>query len=141
MNSIGVKKLSEHAFLPSRGSLRSAGLDLRSPCNVTIPKHGKGLVLTDLAISLPYNCYGRIASRSGLALNNFIEVAGGVIDQDYTGNVGVILYNHSNEDFVVQKGDKIAQLICEVIVYPTVCEIFETEKTERSANGFGSTGK
>jgi len=104
MTSIGFKKLSEHAYLPVRSSPKSAGLDLRSPYKVIIPKHGKKLVLTDLAVKLPPNSYGRIASRSGLALNNFIEVAGGVVDQDYTGNIGVIFYNHSDIDYTVQSG-------------------------------------
>lgn len=142
MNSIiGFKKLSVYAFLPSRGSPKSAGLDLRSAYQVVIPKHGKNLVLTDLAVQLPENCYGRIASRSGLALINFIQVAGGVIDEDYTGNVGVILYNHSDDDYIVQVGDKIAQLICEVIKYPDVYEVSNIKETERNSKGFGSTGK
>lgn len=138
---IGFKKLSTHAIIPSRGSPMSAGLDLRSPYKVVIPKHGKNLIPTDLAVQLPKNCYGRIASRSGLALKSFIEVAGGVIDEDYTGNVGVILYNHSNQDYTVEVGDKIGQLICEVILYPTVHEVYNIYETERSNNGFGSTGK
>jgi len=66
------------------------------------------LIPTDLAVELPHNCYGRIASRSGLALNSFIEVAGGVVDRDYKGNVGVILYNHSDEDYTVEVGDRSA---------------------------------
>ena len=142
MNSIiGFKKLSSFAFLPTRGSPYSAGLDLKSPYEVIIPKHGKALLLTDLAVQLPQNCYGRIASRSGLAFNNFIEVAGGVVDQDYTGNVGVILYNHSDQDYTVRVGDKIAQLICEVIMYPSVVEIFKLQNTQRNVGGLGSTGR
>lgn len=141
MSSIGFKKLTENAFLPSRGSAKSAGLDLKSSHRVIIPKHGKNVVYTDLAVKLPENCYGRIASRSGLALNKFIEVAGGVVDEDYTGNIGVILYNHSNEDYIVEVGDRIAQFICEVILYPEVYEISEISETKRGSNGFGSTGK
>src|SRR5204862_306242 len=110
MNSvIGFKKLSENAFLPTRGSPKSAGLDLRSPYQIIIPKHGKNLVPMDLAVQIPENCYGRIASRSGLALNNFIEVAGGVIDEDFCGGIAVILYNHSDEDYIVQRGEKFTQ--------------------------------
>lgn len=138
---IGFKKLSNKAFIPNRSSPRAAGLDIRSPYQVVIPKYGKKLVLTDLAAQLPPNCYGRIASRSGLALKNFIEVAGGVIDQDYTGNIGVILYNHSSEDYTVKVGDKICQLICEVILYPSVQEVFHIDATERNENGFGSSGR
>lgn len=64
----------------------------------------------------------------------------GVIDEDYRGNVGVVLFNHSNEDFVVKKGDRIAQLICERIFYPVLEEVSTLTDTKRSDGGFGSTG-
>ncbi|XP_055307202.1 deoxyuridine 5'-triphosphate nucleotidohydrolase-like [Sitodiplosis mosellana] len=95
---------------------------------------------TDIQIEVPYGTYGRVASRSGLALKNFIDVGAGVIDQDYRGNVGVILFNHSNENFDVKKGDRIAQLICERIVYSTLVQVNTFADTIRGAGGFGSTG-
>ena len=75
--------------------------------------HGKCLVKTGLAMALPPGCYGRVAPRSGLALKKFIDVGAGVIDSDYRGKLGVILFNFSNEDFVINMGDRIAQLIFE----------------------------
>lgn len=63
-----------------------------------------------------------------------------MIDEDYTGNVGVLLFNHSDKDFEVNEGDRIAQLICEKISYPTLVEVEELESTARGAGGFGSTG-
>ena len=74
---------------------------------------GKVLIFTDLQIQLPGGCYGRIAPRSDLALNHHIYVGGGVTDQDFRGNVGVVIYNHSDAPFIIASGDRIAQLICE----------------------------
>lgn len=63
-----------------------------------------------------------------------------MIDEDYRGNVGVVLFNHSEIDFPVKKGDRIAQLICERIFYPVLEEVKSLDDTERGASGFGSTG-
>lgn len=98
------------------------------------------LVKTDIAIKLPDQCYGRIAPRSGLALSNFIDVGAGVIDKDYKGNICVLLFNHSNSDFEVKRGHKIAQLICEVILYPDLVEVKDVGESERGTKGFGSSG-
>lgn len=98
------------------------------------------MVKTDIQIEVPFGTYGRVAPRSGLAWKNFIDVGAGVIDQDYRGNVGVILFNHSDVDFDVKKGDRIAQLICESIVYPNVVQSESLTETTRGEGGFGSTG-
>uniref|UniRef100_A0A2C9KJ08 Deoxyuridine 5'-triphosphate nucleotidohydrolase n=1 Tax=Biomphalaria glabrata TaxID=6526 RepID=A0A2C9KJ08_BIOGL len=101
---------------------------------------GKEIVKTDIQISVPDGCYGRVAPRSGLAAKSFIDVGAGVIDQDYRGNVGVVLFNFSETDFKVNKGDRIAQLICERIYIPQLCEKPSLDNTERGTGGFGSTG-
>lgn len=133
-------KLSENAFKPEKGSAFAAGYDLRSGYNYVVPARGKCLIKTDLSFIFPENTYGRVAPRSGLALNSFIDIGAGVIDRDYRGNVGVLLFNHSEKDFLVNRGDKIAQLICEVIVHPELIEITKLDETERGSKGFGSTG-
>uniref|UniRef100_A0AAV1U859 Deoxyuridine 5'-triphosphate nucleotidohydrolase n=1 Tax=Peronospora matthiolae TaxID=2874970 RepID=A0AAV1U859_9STRA len=135
-----VKKLSPQAILPSRGSSLAAGLDLAAAYDAVIPAGSKGLVKTDLAIAVPDCCYARVAPRSGLALKNFIDTGAGVIDADYRGNVGVLLFNHSTEDFAVKRGDRVAQLILERIEYPSIMEVDEIDQTARGASGFGSTG-
>jgi dUTP pyrophosphatase len=94
----------------------AAGLDLKSAYDHTIPAYRKGLVGTDLSIRVPSGCYGRIAPRSGLAIDYHISVGGGVIDADYCGNVCVILFSHSVTPFHVRRGDRIAQLICELCI-------------------------
>ena len=73
-------------------------------------------------------------------MKNFIDVGSGVVDYDYRGNVGVVLFNHSEEDFVVSKGDRIAQLILESISMAPAKEVQELDETDRGAGGFGSTG-
>lgn len=75
-----------------------------------------------------------------MAAKNFINVGAGVIDEDYRGNVGVVLFNHAEVEFEVKKGDRIAQLICERIFYPDIEEVSTLSVTERGASGFGSTG-
>ncbi|KAI9906466.1 hypothetical protein PsorP6_016170 [Peronosclerospora sorghi] len=135
-----VKKLTSQAILPTRGSSLAAGLDLSAAYDAVIPAQGKGLVKTDLVIAVPDGCYARVAPRSGLALKKFIDTGAGVIDADYRGNVGVILFNHSTDDFAVKRGDRVAQLILEKIEYPEIQEVDEIEETARGTNGFGSTG-
>jgi dUTP pyrophosphatase len=102
-------KLSEDAFTPARGSPLSAGFDLRSPRNAVIPARGNELILTDLQIKVPEGCYGRISPRSGKVLFHLIGVGAAVIDEDNRGNVGVLLFNHSDTRFIVISGEKIEQ--------------------------------
>ncbi|XP_047397979.1 deoxyuridine 5'-triphosphate nucleotidohydrolase, mitochondrial isoform X2 [Sciurus carolinensis] len=134
-------RLSEHATAPTRGSKRAAGYDLYSAYDYIVPPMEKALVKTDIQIALPSGCYGRIAPRSGLAAKHFIDVGAGVIDEDYRGNVGVVLFNFGKEKFEVKKGDRIAQLICERIFYPDIEEVQVLNDTERGSGGFGSTGQ
>ncbi|XP_077375498.1 deoxyuridine 5'-triphosphate nucleotidohydrolase, mitochondrial [Festucalex cinctus] len=133
-------KLSEHATTPTRGSTKAAGYDLYSAYDYSIDPMDKAIVKTDIQIAVPHGCYGRVAPRSGLAAKHFIDVGAGVIDEDYRGNVGVVLFNFSKQTFEVRKGDRVAQLVCERIAYPELVEQETLEDTERGAGGFGSTG-
>ena len=141
MSVLKFAKLSKNATSPSRGSKLAAGFDLYSAYEYVIPSRGKVLVKTDIQIELPDGCYGRVAPRSGLAHKHFIDVGAGVIDQDYRGNVGVILFNFGDTDYQVNKGDRIAQLICEKICLPTLQEKETLNETERGEGGFGSSGQ
>ncbi|XP_059362993.1 deoxyuridine 5'-triphosphate nucleotidohydrolase, mitochondrial [Carassius carassius] len=133
-------KLTENATTPSRGSSRAAGFDLYSAYDYTIGPMDKALVKTDIQIAVPHGYYGRVAPRSGLAVKHFIDVGAGVVDEDYRGNLGVVLFNFNKEPFEVKKGERIAQLICERICYPELQELQTLDETERGAGGFGSTG-
>ncbi|XP_017321161.1 deoxyuridine 5'-triphosphate nucleotidohydrolase, mitochondrial isoform X2 [Ictalurus punctatus] len=134
-------KLSEHATAPTRGSAKAAGYDLYSAYDYSIPPMDKAIVKTDLQIAVPAGCYGRVAPRSGLAAKHFIDVGAGVVDEDYRGNLGVVLFNFGKETFEVKKGDRVAQLVCERICYPDLQELKTLDETERGAGGFGSTGR
>eukprot|EP00088_Acartia_fossae_P029727 TRINITY_DN30625_c0_g1_i1.p1 TRINITY_DN30625_c0_g1~~TRINITY_DN30625_c0_g1_i1.p1 ORF type:complete len:172 (-),score=35.71 TRINITY_DN30625_c0_g1_i1:68-583(-) len=135
-----IAKLSENATLPTRGSPLAAGYDLYSAEDVEIPARGKGLVKTDIQIKVPHGTYGRVAPRSGLAWKHHIDIGAGVVDEDYRGNVGVVMFNHADQVFSVKKGDRIAQLVCEKIVYPELEVLESLDETDRGSNGFGSTG-
>ena len=135
-----MQKLKNNAALPKRSTDGAAGYDLCASQDCTIPAGGKGLVHTGLSISFPAGLYARIAPRSGLALKKFIDVGAGVVDSDYRGKVGVVLFNHGDQDFVVKMGDRIAQLILEKIDTPPVEEVQGLDNTVRGTGGFGSTG-
>jgi dUTP pyrophosphatase len=134
-------KLTKTALPLTRESSRASGSDLRSGYDVVVPASGNVLVKADLAIQLPPGCYGRIAPRSGLALHHQIDVGGGADDEDYRGNIYVILYYHSKTPFQNYRGDREAQLICQSNLYPTIKEVKELDSTERDTRGFGSTGR
>ena len=105
-------------MLPAQGSVGAVGYDLCIASNYAILSWGKRTIETGLAVSLPPGTYARIAPRSGLAIRNFISVGAGLVDSDYWGKIKVVLFNHSAEDFAVQAGNWIAQLILERIETP-----------------------
>ncbi len=94
-----VKKLSEKAVLPVKGSENAAGYDLSSVEAKVVPARGQAMIGTGLAFGIPVGNYGRVAPRSGLAAKNSIDVLAGVIDADYRGELKVILANLSDVDF------------------------------------------
>ena len=134
-------KLLLTACMPTCATSKSVGLDLYSPTNVLIPAHDKILVDMGIAFQIPMGYYGRIASRSGLAIHHHIHVGAGVIDPDYTSSVHVLLINFSSQDHVIEKNHRIAQMILEKVAYPVICEVSQMLPTEHGANGFGSTGQ
>ena len=136
---VNVKRVNKNAKLPVRSMAGAAGYDLTAAESAVVPAHSQCLVKTGLAIAIPPDCYGRVAPRSGLALKKFIDVGAGVIDSDYRGELGVVLFNFGKEDFVVNMGDRIAQLIFEKIKTPKIKELDSLEGTGRGAQGYGST--
>ena len=133
-------KLSPRASAPLRGSAGAAGYDLYAAEEKVIDPGCRACIATDLQLGIPSGCYGRIAPRSGLAVKNGVDVGAGVVDEDYRGNVGVLLFNFGQEPFHVQIGDRIAQLILERILNPEVKEVSSLESSSRGAHGFGSSG-
>ena len=140
MSTLDVCLLNNDAKIPTRGSPFSVGYDLCSSEEKVVPKRQRCMVSTGIAIGIPNGTYGRVAPRSGLAAKHGIDVGAGVIDPDYTGEVKVILFNNSDNDFEIKKGDRIAQLILEKVMTPEIRELGELVKTLRGEGGFGSTG-
>ncbi|KAH9963200.1 dUTP diphosphatase [Russula dissimulans] len=140
VSNLLIKRHSEKAKLPTRGSAFAAGYDLYSAERKVIPAHGKALIDTQLSIAVPPGTYGRVAPRSGLASKFMIDTGAGVIDADYRGILFVLLFNLSDVDFTVEEGDRIAQLVIEKIETPAVLEVDDLDATLRGENGFGSTG-
>lgn len=130
--------------LPQYATPLSAGMDLRAAIteNITLAAGGRVLIPTGLAISLPAGYEAQIRSRSGLALKHGIIVlnAPGTIDSDYRGEIGVMLLNIGIDDFVIERGMRIAQLV--ISKFETVSwEIVEDlDETVRATGGYGSTG-
>ena len=115
INKLLIKFNNINSKMPYRATPESAGLDLFSCETGIIEPHSKRLIDIGISVLIPYQYYGRIASRSGLAVKNSIDVGAGVIDSDYRGNISVVLFNHGDERFTFNTGDKIAQLIIEKI--------------------------
>ena len=138
--TLSFKKLDEGAVLPSRGSLYAAGLDLYSIEDLSIQPKQRILARTGLAVAIPEGHYGRIAPRSGLALRTGLDVLSGVIDADYRGEIGCLLYNTGDETIELPAQSKICQLIIEKIITPEAVWADEIDETDRGSDGFGSTG-
>lgn len=138
--TLSFKKLDERAVLPTRGSLYSAGLDLFSLEDLAIAPKQRILARTGLAVAIPEGHYGRIAPRSGLALRTGLDVLSGVIDADYRGEIGCLLYNTGDETITLPAQSKICQLIIEKIITPEAVWAAEIDETDRGSGGFGSTG-
>ena len=140
--SFKVALVAQHAKSPL-GTIESAGYDLYSCENTTVKAKDRSMINIGISISMPSDCYGRIAPRSGLAVKNGIQVLAGVIDSSYRGEIRVVLFNSSNKDFKVEIGDRIAQIIFERIYTPTleVVGVDDLDETARGSGGFGSSGK
>lgn len=136
------KKLVSNAKEPKRGSNDAVGYDLCATRNCLILPHTRQLIGTGLSVKIPEGHYGRIASRSGIAFRESVDVCAGVIDPDYRGEVNVLLHNaDSNRAFHVKEGERIAQLILERCSILPVEEVKELDVTDRGDGGFGSTGR
>lgn len=150
MDTLKIKRLTPLARLPQRMTAGSAGLDLYAAVAITIPAAqistngkvaiGRALVSTGLALEIPLGMVGRIASRSGLSTKHNIEVGAGWIDSDYRGELLVELKNLSSQDFQIEVGERIAQLVLLKLGDYLITEIDLLTSSERGSGGFGSTG-
>lgn len=146
MKQVLIKKL-EHAKdipLPNYESIAAAGMDIRAAVDspVVLKPGARELIPTGLQMALPEGYEAQIRPRSGLAIKNGITMlnAPGTIDADYRGEVKVIAINHGEEEFVVNHGDRIAQMVIAPVTQLPLLEVDELDETDRGDGGFGSTG-
>jgi len=146
MTKINIKQL-EHGKdlpLPEYATQQSAGLDLLAAISETITlKSGeRKLIPTGIAIALPEGFEAQVRPRSGLALKHGVTLlnAPGTIDADYRGEIGVILMNHGQEDFIITRGMRIAQMIIASYTKANWQMVEDLEVSDRGTGGFGSTG-
>jgi dUTP pyrophosphatase len=129
--------------LPAYATPGSAGMDLRAAGSLTLKPGEWALVATGIAIALPSGVEAQVRPRSGLAVEHGVTVlnAPGTIDWDYRGEIKVPLINHGTQDFLITRGDRIAQMVFAKVEVVTLDEVASLDKTERGAGGFGSSGK
>lgn len=134
-----VKKFYDDAQIPTRGSEYAAGYDIYSYRDYVVKPGECVLVETGIGFTVPLGTYGRIAPRSSVSMKK-IFINAGIVDFDFTAQVKVILQNFSDVNFIINKNDRIAQLILEKIETPDVIVVDELQITKRGTGGFGSTG-
>lgn len=134
-------KLDDGAFPPVRAHDTDAGLDLRATRNARVPAHGSALIGTGVHVQLPKGTAGLLVSKSGLNTKHDLTSTG-LVDEGYSGEIMVKLYNHGEDSYQVNAGDKITQLVIIPVRYEDV-ELVDNldECGERGDSGFGSTGR
>lgn len=140
---LNFKRLENGLPLPSYGSEEASGMDIRAAEEGVVLSLSRAIIRTGFAVEIPKGYELQVRPRSGLAAKNGITVLNspGTIDSDYRGEIMVILYNTTINDFVVSIGDRIAQLVLAPVTRADIQEVNELDKTERGHGGFGSTGR
>ena len=145
MVKVEIKKLDPNVSLPTYQSKGASGLDLKAFLkeSLSILPNTSKIIPTGLSVSIPSDCEIQIRPRSGLAVKSNITVLNtpGTIDSDYRGEIKVIIYNHGDYDFVINNGDRIAQMVLSPVIRMELEEVKDLPKTIRGEGGFGSTGK
>ena len=132
-------KLDPGAYVPERAHPTDAGLDLRARDGIWIHPGEHVILDTGVHVAVPAGFVGMITSKSGLMGNGI--TCRGTIDSGYTGSIRAVLYNHGPEGYLVQKGDKICQLVVMPIYVEDIEIVQHLDETDRGAGGFGSTGR
>ena len=130
-------KMSTNAITPTRATEGSVGLNFYSPADYVIPPHNQLLIPTQIKLQIPLGYYGRLASKSSLAILHQLHVGAGVIDPDYMGEIMVLLINTASHVHPIMRGDPIVQLILEKVSIPILREVKELPPTTRGAHGCG----
>lgn len=133
-------KLDPGAYLPERAHSTDAGADIRTPYSFEIPAHDSFIVSTGVHVETPKHCVTMVKSKSGLNIKHGIT-AEGVVDEGFSGEILVKLYNHSDKPKHFEKGDKITQIVILPVIYPTYEQADYINHGERGNDGYGSTGR
>ena len=143
--TLRVRVLTEGAQVPRYATSGAAGLDLSACLDapLTLVQGGRAMVPTGIAVALPPGHEGQVRPRSGLAARHGITVtnAPGTIDEDYRGEIKVLLVNLGDEPYTLESGERVAQLVVAPITRVSIREVEELDETPRGAGGFGSTGR
>lgn len=131
--------LDDGAYLPNRAHGTDAGADIRTPMALTVPARGSATIRTGVHVQTPPGCATMIKSKSGLNVNHDIT-SEGVVDEGFTGEIVVKLYNHGDRPKRFERGDKITQIVVVPVLYPTYEQADEIAGGERGDAGYGSTG-
>ena len=137
---VKIKKLHPEAKIPVYGTAESAGFDIYSNEDAIINSGERKAVSTGIALEIPEGKVLLLWDRSGMGFKGIHRFAG-VIDSDYRGEIKIILFNSTSKDFIIKKGDRIAQGIIQDYYSPEFQEIYSLTQTERGESGFGSSGK
>ena len=137
---IKVQKLSEYATMPSKSNQSDAGWDLYAAEDAIIEPSQTELIGTDIAMAIPEGYVGLIWDRSGMATKRGIHRFAGVIDSSYRGPIKVCLWNSTQEHCIINKGDRITQILFQAVPNFPIIEVQNLDKTSRGSHGFGSTG-
>ena len=142
MKTIKFVKLNQDAIIPDYAHVGDAGMDLYSVEDIVIQPFTWQKVGTGLSMRLPKGTEGQVRSKSGIALKNgvFVLNSPGTVDENYRGEICVILYNLSNKPYEIKKGQKIAQLVINKVCYAKTKVVETLDDTTRGVEGFGSTG-
>ena len=141
MLTIKIKKLKEDAVLPNYAHAGDAGMDMYASEDVHIRKGERVKVPTGIAMEIPEGYVGLVWDKSGLSINHGLKTLGGVIDSGYRGEIIIGIANLSSEDYTIEKGHKVAQLLIQKIESPVIEEAGELNESHRGEKGLGSTGK
>lgn len=138
---VKILKTDPEVKMPDYANPGDAGMDFYSAEDIVIKPNERKVVKTGIKMAIPVGYVGLLWDKSGLAAKKGIKTMAGVIDAGYRGEVGIVLHNLGEDDFVIEKNMKIAQMLIQPIHSPEVEEVLDLDETERGEGGFGSSGK
>ncbi len=136
---VKIKKLNENAVIPTKAHPTDAGFDLVASKKIIIPANGRALIPTDVAMAIPIGYYGMVVGRSGNTIKRGLVGMTGIVDAGYRGGIGIMAFNLTNEDIIVNQGERAGQIVLTPMLVCELDNVGALDKTDRNG-GFGSTG-